>query len=235
MQTVKVDRLNLETDDWVLDVGCGEGRHMHAAYWNNFVNVVGVDLDREVLETTREGFKDVGNEHAGHWSVQRADALRLPFPDNTFDTVICSEVLEHLPDYETAIDELQRVMKPEGTAAVSVPRYGPEKICWMLSDEYHQVEGGHVRIFTQNQVKDSLKSAGFTLESTHYEHAAHSPFWWLKCLLWESKDSSFLVSTYNQILESGMLHYPTLLNWVESLLNPIMGKSYVLYFKGDPN
>lgn len=233
MQTIDIDRLNLSPGDWVLDVGCGEGRHMHTSYWNNFVNVVGVDLDREALVETRKGFEKFEEDERRHWSVHRADALNLPFPENTFDTLICSEVLEHLPDYEGAIDEIDRVLKPEGTLAVSVPRYGPEKVCWILSDEYHQVEGGHVRIFDQNKLKESLEEADFDCRETHYAHALHSPFWWLQCFFWDSRDSSSLVSAYNRFLEWILLEDPPIMNRLESLLDPIMGKSYVLYFKGE--
>lgn len=50
-----------------------------------------------------------------------ADAARLPFPDGTFDTVACLEVLEHLPDPTLALREAGRVVKPTGTVFVSTP------------------------------------------------------------------------------------------------------------------
>lgn len=235
MQTIEIDRLDLSPGDWILDVGCGEGRHMHGAYWNHFVNVVGIDLDASSLEEARNGFNEMGTDQEGHWSVYRADALELPFPDSTFDTVICSEVLEHLPDYRSALREIDRVVKPEGTVAVSVPRYGPEKICWLLSDEYHEVDGGHVRIFDQRELKASIEAQGYRCTRTHYAHALHSPFWWLKCLFWDDHESSTLVSAYNGLLEWDLLEDPLILDLLESLLDPLMGKSYVLYFQGETN
>ncbi len=73
------------------------------------------------------------------------DALQLPFPDESFDVVIISEVMEHIPDDKGVLAEMVRVLKPGGRiAAVTVPRYGPEKVCWALSDAYHEVEGGHI-------------------------------------------------------------------------------------------
>ena len=77
--------------------------------------------------------------------------MRLPFADATFDRVICSEVLEHLPDDRTAMGELARVLRPGGTMAMTVPRYGPELVNWALSDEYHAVQGGHIRIYRRRQ------------------------------------------------------------------------------------
>ena len=63
----------------------------------------------------------------------QGDALRLPFADGTFDRVIASEVLEHIPDDAPAMAELARVLRPGGTMAVTVPRCGPEVVNWALS------------------------------------------------------------------------------------------------------
>ena len=71
----------------------------------------------------------------------QGDALALPFPDGTFDRVIASEVLEHIPDDTAAMRELARVLRPGGTMAVTVPRCVPEAINWALSDEYHDTPG----------------------------------------------------------------------------------------------
>ena len=65
--------------------------------------------------------------------VSIADINRLPFADASFDCVICSEVLEHIPEHEKALKELVRILKPQGTLVVSVPRYFSERICWFIS------------------------------------------------------------------------------------------------------
>ena len=71
----------------------------------------------------------------------QGDALALPFADGTFDRVIASEVLEHIPDDAAAMRELARVLRPGGAMAVTVPRCVPEAINWALSDEYHDTPG----------------------------------------------------------------------------------------------
>ena len=81
---------------------------------------------------------DAGEIDAG--ALRRRAARRrhrLPFADGDFDRVITSEVLEHIQDDVAAIAELHRVLKPGGTFAATVPTEWPEKINWMLSDEYH--------------------------------------------------------------------------------------------------
>ena len=65
-------------------------------------------------------------------------------------------MLEHLPDDAAAMAELARVLRPGGTLAVSVPRYGPEVVNWALSDRYHRVPGGHVRIYRRRQLLERL-------------------------------------------------------------------------------
>lgn len=235
MQTIDVDRLNLSPGDRVLDLGCGEGRHMQALIWDKLVHVIGIDLNRGSLEEAQSGLKQLHDqsEPGGTWHLQQGDALNLPYPDNIFDVVICSEVLEHIPNYEKVLDEIDRVLTETGQLAVSVPRFGPEKICWLLSDEYHQVDGGHVRIFQENELKQSIENTKFSLTQRHHEHALHSPFWWLKCLLWENREDSWLIKGYNRILEWNLMENPRWLNCLEDTLNPLIGKSTVLYFSRD--
>jgi SAM-dependent methyltransferase len=104
--------------------------------------------------STRPELKDVAGMFAGHARggrgpgrrhrprPVRGSAYALPFEDGTFDRVVAAEVLEHLPQDERAMAELFRVLKPGGLIAVTVPRWGPELVCWALSSAYHEVEGG---------------------------------------------------------------------------------------------
>src|SRR6202034_3743603 len=81
------------------------------------------------------------------------DATSMPFPDASFDCVIASEVLEHIPHDQQAMNEITRVLRPGGIAAVTVPAWLPERICWALSDDYHNVPGGHVRIYNKGEIE----------------------------------------------------------------------------------
>ena len=113
----------------------------------------------------------------------QGDALALPFADDTFDRVIASEILEHIPDDEQAMAELARVFRPGGTMAITVPRTGPEFVNWALSDEYHKVPGGHIRIYRQRQLVERLEGTGMRATGHHHAHGLHAPYWWLKCLV----------------------------------------------------
>ena len=73
------------------------------------------------------------------------------------------------------------MLKPGGALAITVPRWLPERICWALSDEYHANEGGHIRIYRADELRDKVLAHGLRLTHTHHAHALHSPYWWLKC------------------------------------------------------
>ena len=233
MKTVDFSRLPLEDGDVVLDLGCGEGRHVISAYVEANVHSFGVDLSLDDLQTTRDKFADFAepDNQAKSFGLSSANALQLPFADDTFDKVICSEVLEHIPDYRGALREVERVLKPGGMFCASVPRRWPEKICWVLSDAYYKVPGGHLRIFRSNELRDEIEHLGFTHYYRHWAHALHAPFWWLKCLFWKSQDTNWLVKQYHRLLVWDLLENPALTRILEKSMNPIMGKSVVMYFR----
>ena len=149
MLTVDFDRFPLEPGMSVLDVGCGQGRHSYEALRRGG-DVTAFDLNEDDLAEVATMFGAMDAEGqvpaSGAYRTVAGDARRMPFEDASFDRVIASEVLEHIVDDETAMAEIARVTKPGGLVAVTVPRYWPERICWMLSTPYHEVEGGHVRI-----------------------------------------------------------------------------------------
>ncbi|MBN7799041.1 methyltransferase domain-containing protein [Parahaliea mediterranea] len=233
MQTVDFAHFALQPGDAVLDLGCGEGRHVIAAYLEGEVQSVGVDLALDDLRTTREKFQPFAREDDSRrsFSLASATALSLPFADNSFDKVICSEVLEHIPDYRGALAEIQRVLKPGGLLCASVPRRWPEKICWALSEAYHRVPGGHLRIFRADKLCREIEALGFRGYHRHGAHALHAPFWWLRCLFWNSQDSNWLVRQYHRLLVWDLMQRPALTRYLERALNPLLGKSVVMYFR----
>jgi len=230
--TINFNLLDFQDGDVLLDIGCGEGRHLiHACLVHNLLGV-GMDLSIADLRTTRERFSHfAGHNPKSIFSVQQTDATCLPFADNSVDKIICSEVLEHIENYTGVLQEIKRVLKPEGILAISVPRAWPEKICWQLSSAYHQVEGGHIRIFNAVHLCQEVKALGFDFTHRYWAHALHSPFWWLKCLWWNSQDSSHIIRLYHRVLVWDLMQKPWVTQKLETLLNPVMGKSVVMHFR----
>ncbi len=234
MHTIDFDRLSLRDGLSVLDIGCGQGRHMHGLYYAADMTCLGMDLSHEDLLITRKGFDaypDFSGERGQSYGLACTDALHLPLAENSLDRVICSEVLEHLPDYKTALSEIKRVTKPGGLFAMSVPRAWPERICWNLSEAYHNTPGGHVRIFDAKTLRQDIENAGFRYLGKHYAHGLHSPYWWLKCLLWRRRDDHPIILAYKRFLEWDILARPMFTRALEALAAPVMGKSVVMYFE----
>ncbi|HXY43193.1 MAG TPA: class I SAM-dependent methyltransferase [Acidimicrobiales bacterium] len=232
MLTVDFERLGLQSGERVLDLGCGGGRHAFECFRLG-AKVVAFDADAVELKgvgALMTAMASEGEAAAGsaHLEVQ-GTAFRLPFPDASFDRVIAAEVLEHLGDDHLAMVELARVLKPTGRMAVTVPRYGPELINWALSEEYHSVPGGHIRIYRRRQLVERLQAAGLRLLGSHHAHALHSPYWWLRCLVGTGNDQHPAVRAYHRLLVWDIARRPALTRLPERLLNPWIGKSFVVY------
>ena len=233
MRTIDLNLLDLRDGMRGLDLGCGAGRHLHQMYYHAVGHMVGVDLGFDDVVRTREGFKygpDMDPDSKRAYSLSVANALYLPFPDASFDRIICSEVLEHIPDYHGALKEIARVLKPGGILGVSVPRAFPEWVNWKLERRYHDTPGGHVRIFRTSGLKRDVTSAGFRFRQRHWAHGLHSPYWWLQCAMWDKRETSRMVRAYRKFLEWDIIKRPLLTRALEKVADPLMGKSVVLYF-----
>ena len=234
MLTVDFDRLSIGHGTKVIDVGCGAGRHSFEAYRRG-ADVVAFDQDAADLNNVDTMFRAMADSGevppSAHAEIVVGDALALPYPDRTFDCVIASEILEHVPADSAMIDELIRVLKVGGTLAVTVPRWLPERLCWLLSDDYHSNEGGHIRIYRANRLRAKIATRGMTFTHAHHSHALHAPFWWLKCLVGVNNSEHPAVVAYHKMLVWDMMQQPRLTRLAESTLNPLIGKSVALYFE----
>jgi SAM-dependent methyltransferase len=233
MITIRAEYFNLKPDQLVVDLGCGQGRHVQALAWKYPLRILGLDLDFDSAAASQRGLYELlppDDPRCKQCLLAAADCLRIPLPDSSVDHLICSEVLEHLPDYHRAVQEIHRVLKPHGTFAVSVPRFWPERVCWALSQEYQHDPGGHVRIFQAAGLRLEIQRLGFRFQRSHHAHALHAPYWWLKCMRWSKRDSWWPIRLYHRLLVWDMLRKPLVTQRLEKMLNPLMGKSVVMYF-----
>jgi SAM-dependent methyltransferase len=235
MLTVDYARLGVQEGDRLLDLGCGFGRHAYQAARLG-AEVVAFDAGSDEVRKVQDTFGamavagELDGESARVGAVQ-GDALSLPFAAGSFDRVIASEVLEHIPADEAAMAELTRVLRPGGSMAVTVPRCGPEFVNWALSDDYHNVPGGHVRIYRQRQLVGRLQGTGLRAVGRHHAHGLHAPYWWLRCLVGPANDTHPAVSTYHRLLVWDIEKAPKLTRYADRVLNPLVGKSLVVYLE----
>ncbi|MDA9577464.1 class I SAM-dependent methyltransferase [Gammaproteobacteria bacterium] len=231
MLTFDFNRVNINPEGTMLDLGCGEGRHIFGVM-EKFPDLkcIGLDPHIESLDKAFEGLKFLESISNTKTNFLSGSAYSLPFSDDSFDLVVCSEVLEHLHDYKDAIKEINRVLKPGGQFLASVPAEFPEKICWLLSEAYQNQPGGHLRIFKKNELIKEVAEHNFRFESSQRFHSIHSAYWWLRCLFWKSQESNIIIKGYKKILERHILKKPFFLDLIDKIFNPILGKSIAFYF-----
>ncbi len=180
-----VEWVDAERPVRVLDCGSGYGFVLRILRDLTNATIVGLEYEMERVRETRAALGD--DRRLSH--VQ-GDAMRLPFADATFDYVVCSEVLEHLPDDARTAREIHRVLKPGGTCIATVPcqnyPFAWDPINWTLERVTGKHLGGrrpwsgiwydHQRLYTRDELTALMSGAGFHVDETRGLTHATFPF-----------------------------------------------------------
>ena len=147
-----IDEISVNHEDYLLDVGCGEGEYGELGKLLKLY--VGVDINRTPV-------------FRGHTSrsLLLSDAAKLPFKNDVFDKLICLEVLEHIPDDELALEEMGRVLKKNGLAFISVPNVGAR---WGFNFAEFDKKLGHLRRYSYAVLARMADSAGMSVVTSKY-------------------------------------------------------------------
>jgi len=225
--TVDLERLRLRPGEKLLDAGCGEGRHCFGALERG-ARVVGLDLDLLSLQAAAEPLRQRAAERGSFGAMLQGDTFHLPFRDESFDKVICAEVMEHVHDYPAAARELARVTKPDGIVAVTIPTATSEHLYLRLGDEYFESPGGHIRIFRPRDLALALADAGLATVGCGFAHGLHTPYWVLRSIMHlPDADASRLVRAYRELLIHAV--GSPFMSRIEGWLDWICPKSVILY------
>lgn len=160
-----ISMLSPKVNEKILEVGCGSGRDI-VLIAQKGATCIGVDSSINMVKETQ---KELKNRNINGVTINLGDATQLMFPDEVFDKILCSEVIEHIPDYEKAISEMARVLKPSGCLVLSTPNrnsiYGFERYVLMekilKKKWFHPYDSWK----TFKELSNVLKNNGFRMDS----------------------------------------------------------------------
>ena len=155
--------LRLSNNHTALDFGLGTG-HMSTRLLDLGMTVYAIDLDPE----TGSNFEaSLSEENRERFSFQQLDANARTYPieDVSFDLIVCREVLEHVFEYESAINEFRRVLKSGGVLAISVPTSRSERV-FRLFDRHWYEKCQHCNVFPTDTLRNLLIDRGFEVVNT---------------------------------------------------------------------
>jgi len=175
-QRAVVELLNPTKSELILDVGCGNARDI-IVFGSSGAESIGIDLSTGMI---KEGRKDIAKIGLEKIDLIVGNATNLPFKEETFDKISCSETIEHIPNYEDAITEMNRVLKRGGKLVITTPNwhslYGlsrkiftkPFKLlfCFLRFILRKEASGGHPydEWKTQKEVVEILEKCGMEIE-----------------------------------------------------------------------
>ena len=231
MITVEPDLLGIKDGDITLDAGCGNGRHSWEVCNKNHSQIIAFDIDTVCVKKNKYMLDSLRKQKGieGNYHLLIANVTKLPFKDGAFNKIICSEVLEHIPEDKSAVEELIRVLNKDGAIGISVPHYLAESICWKLSKDYYGFPGGHIRKYKTRELLDLVKGAGLSVYTIRHKHAFHSFYWVMRCVFGVKKEDATIPFLYNRFLEWDLRTNHRFFRWVEDILNHLWPKSVAIY------
>lgn len=158
----EIQRMGISSTARVLDIGISSGSNLMLLRNLGFREIVGLERNRQAIAACR---------HRGYGRLVCGDALAVPFPSETFELVLLTDVLEHLDDDRAGYLEAWRVLKPGGSLIVTVPSF---MSLWGPQDELSH----HRRRYRIKPLLDLVRIAPVTIERAFYfNYFLFAPIW----------------------------------------------------------
>lgn len=172
-----ISDFNIEAEDIVLDVGCGDGGQASFC-GRRGAHVILADINEKLVAEARELLlRTAARKVEGIVS----DSTPIPLPNETATRIICSEVLEHVEDPDAVLKELVRVGKPGARYLLSVPDAEAERLQQGIAPESYFQKPNHIRIIEPLDFEQMVNSAGLIVEQ-RIPRSFYWNLWWL--FLW---------------------------------------------------
>lgn len=169
-----IQQLELKNVDKILDLGCGDGYYSYLLSRISLkIEVIGIDNHVAAIESAKRQARKrnikfiIGN------------AEKLPFPENYFDKIVMSEIIEHVKDDERVLREARRVLKQGGILVLTTPNkdypFLWDPISWFLDHFFNShIKSGffagiwnqHIRLYKPEEIEKKLEKVGFKLVSS---------------------------------------------------------------------
>jgi SAM-dependent methyltransferase len=164
-----LERYGVDRFGPTLEVGSGTGTNLRLLHRMGFQRVFGVDRSPIAASYCRE---------LALYPVPVADARGLPFADEKFDLVIATDVIEHVDDDRKALGEIARVLKPGGTALITVPAF---PALWGSNDDLAR----HHRRYRLRPLETTIEASGLSvMQMRHFNYILFVPIWLVRTVIW---------------------------------------------------
>lgn len=172
-----IEGFKISAEDSVLDVGCGNGAFL-AFCARQGAELLYVDIDPEKVKETTQRIQDIAKRN---FMPLVSDSNPLPIADNSVSKVMCLEVIEHVDDPESFLQELVRVGEPGAQYLLAVPDPVAEHVQEKLAPSSYFEHPNHIRIIERDMFEKMVSDSGLIVEK-RTSYGFYKSIWWL--LFW---------------------------------------------------